>query len=1200
MGLTRRDFLTLSGLGGALALLPREAWALQFLEPVRVENPLAHYPSREWETVYRDIWRYDSKFVFLCAPNDTHDCLLEAYVRNGVIVRIEPTYGYGKATDLYGNRATHRWEPRVCQKGLTMMRPFYGDRRVKAPMVRRGFLKWVEQGFPRGADGRPPAELFQRGTDEWVKVTWDQALDLAAKALVNITATYSGEAGQALLKGQGYDPAMVEATQGAGVQTVKVRGGMPLLGATRIYGQYRFGNALALLDAWIRKVGPDKALGARGWDNYSWHTDLPPGHPMVTGQQTVDFDLSAAEHAGLIIVWGMNWIATKMPDSHWLTEARLKGTKVVVVSVEYSATAPKADEVIIIRPGTDPAFALGLAQVLIAEKRYDEGFVKRFTDLPLLVRLDTLSLLRASEVIPGYQLAPLRNFTTVFKPGEPAPPGPLQEKQLIPEAMRQEWGDFAVWDRKSGGVKPLSRDQVGEQFDPLGIDPALEGEFTVKGVDGAELRVAPLFTLMRRYLDENCAPEQVSEITWAPREAIVNLAREIARNRSRTLIPVGMGPNQFFNADLKDRAIFLVAALTANIGQKGGNVGSYAGNYRAALFNGLPQYIGENPFDIELDPAKPARPRVYWKGESVHYMNSGDRPLRVGNTMFTGKTHMPAPTKAVFVANSNSILGNAKGAYDVIANTLPRIEMWCTNEWWWSMTCEYSDIVFPVDAWHELKFPDMCASVTNPFLTVFPRTPHPRLLDTRSDLEVPAGVSAKLAEITGDRRFLDYWKFVHEGRVEVYLNRILTGSNATKGYRFEELERLARDGVPALMMTRTTPRQTGWEQTQESRPWYTKTGRLEFYREEEEFLRVGENLLVYKEPVEATFYQPSVIVAKPHPAIKPVPPDQFGIASSDFAKSDVRQVLTLVMPWEDLKKTPSPLVTGGYPFIFHTPKYRHGAHTTGPDTDFLSVVFGPFSDVYRRDKRMPFLAEGYADINPVDAKTLGVEDGDYIWVDGWGEDRPYRGWKPEDALYKVARMMCRVRYYPGTPRCVVRMWFNMYGASHGSVKGHELRADGLAKNPATHYQAMFRYGSHQSVTRGWLRPTLSTDSLVRKEVFGQLIGKGFLADVHTVIGAPRESMAKITKAEAGGIGGKGLWHPAAHGFRPTYENEAMKRFLRGAYSSFSRMLKSSAQLVESSATPGGSAPSAGLARATFRGEASEGGWSPPPDLEVRG
>lgn len=86
---------------------------------------------------------------------------------------------------------------------------------------------------------------------------------------------------------------------------------------------YRLANAMALLDAAIRKVDPDKALGARGFDNYSWHTDLPPGHPMVTGQQTVEFDLHAIEHAKTVVIWGMNFITTKMPDAHWLTEARV-------------------------------------------------------------------------------------------------------------------------------------------------------------------------------------------------------------------------------------------------------------------------------------------------------------------------------------------------------------------------------------------------------------------------------------------------------------------------------------------------------------------------------------------------------------------------------------------------------------------------------------------------------------------------------------------------------------------------------------------------------------------------------------------------------------------------------------------------------------------------------------------------------------
>lgn len=75
-----------------------------------------------------------------------------------------------------------------------------------------------------------------------------------------------------------------------------------------------------------------------------------------------------------------------------------------------------------------------------------------------------------------------------------------------------------------------------------------------------------------------------------------SLARQIAADREKTLVPVGMGSNQFFNNDLKARAIFLVLVLTRNLGYLGGNIGSYAGNYRLSLFNGMPLYLNEDPF----------------------------------------------------------------------------------------------------------------------------------------------------------------------------------------------------------------------------------------------------------------------------------------------------------------------------------------------------------------------------------------------------------------------------------------------------------------------------------------------------------------------------------------------------------------------------------------------------------------------------
>jgi nitrate reductase alpha subunit len=123
----------------------------------------------------------------------------------------------------------------------------------------------------------------------------------------------------------------------------------------------------------------------------------------------------------------------------------------------------------------------------------------------------------------------------------------------------------------------------------------------------------------------------------------------------------------------------------------------------------------------------------------------------------------------------------------------------------------------------------------------------------------------------------------------------------------------------------------------------------------------------------------------------------------------------------------------------------------------------------------------------------------------------------------------------------------MYTSTYGSVEGHLKNKDKLARNPRTGYQAMYRFGSHQSATRSWLRPTLMTDSLVRKDTIGPVIGKGFAVDVYCPNGAPRESFVKFTKAEDGGYGGNKLWRPARLGLRPTYESEAMKKFLKGEF-----------------------------------------------------
>jgi len=110
--LSRRNFIRRSGLVGA-GITAAQMLPLRFLQAQPIEegvpNPLAHYPNRGWEKLYRDQYSYDRAFSWVCAPNDTHNCRVTAHVRNGVIVRMGEHYDVGTYADIYGNKASFNW-----------------------------------------------------------------------------------------------------------------------------------------------------------------------------------------------------------------------------------------------------------------------------------------------------------------------------------------------------------------------------------------------------------------------------------------------------------------------------------------------------------------------------------------------------------------------------------------------------------------------------------------------------------------------------------------------------------------------------------------------------------------------------------------------------------------------------------------------------------------------------------------------------------------------------------------------------------------------------------------------------------------------------------------------------------------------------------------------------------------------------------
>jgi len=191
-------------------------------------------------------------------------------------------------------------------------------------------------------------------------------------------------------------------------------------------------------------------------------------------------------------------------------------------------------------------------------------------------------------------------------------------------------------------------------------------------------------------------------------------------------------------------------------------------------------------------------------------------------------------------------------------------------------------------------------------------------------------------------------------------------------------------------------------------------------------------------------------------------------------------------------------------------------------------------------------------MNPADAAELGLANGDYVYVDANPADRPFRGWQDHPEKYKVARCMLRITLNPAWPKGTVMMKHSPWIATERTVKAHETRPDGLARSEGTNYQANLRYGSHQSLTRNWLMPMHQTDTLFHKSKGSMTFMFGGEADNHAVNTVPKESLVRITKAEPGGLGGKGVWEGGNGAFGPTGLSESNRTFLAGGFTKVQR------------------------------------------------
>jgi anaerobic selenocysteine-containing dehydrogenase len=82
-------------------------------------------------------------------------------------------------------------------------------------------------------------------------------------------------------------------------------------------------------------------------------------------------------HADLILLWGKNPAETNIQQMQFIYEAIDNGGRLVVIDPRRTQSAERAERLLQLRPGTDGALALGIANWLIENDCIDKAFIER-------------------------------------------------------------------------------------------------------------------------------------------------------------------------------------------------------------------------------------------------------------------------------------------------------------------------------------------------------------------------------------------------------------------------------------------------------------------------------------------------------------------------------------------------------------------------------------------------------------------------------------------------------------------------------------------------------------------------------------------------------------------------------------------------------------------------------------------------------
>ncbi|MFQ5599384.1 MAG: molybdopterin-dependent oxidoreductase [Candidatus Krumholzibacteriia bacterium] len=225
----------------------------------------------------------------------------------------------GRLVKIEGNPLLPRTNGRICARGQAGHYQAYDPDRLLYPMRRVG----------------------ERGGGKWKRVSWDEALEEIVARLRRLRDAGHPE---------------------------------------------RFMFHYGRMKASSSKIIKSHFLAAFGTKTIGNHTAICEGGKWTAQELTwgKHYDVNDVARTHFILVFGCNPLeahTSHVPLAQRIVDARARGVPMVTFDVRLSNTAAKSDEWIPIRPATDGAVALAMANVVMAKKLYDRSFIERWTNV---------------------------------------------------------------------------------------------------------------------------------------------------------------------------------------------------------------------------------------------------------------------------------------------------------------------------------------------------------------------------------------------------------------------------------------------------------------------------------------------------------------------------------------------------------------------------------------------------------------------------------------------------------------------------------------------------------------------------------------------------------------------------------------------------------------------------------------------------